>query len=72
MESAENKHIVHHFNLSHHSFISNVVIFEHCKTLNLQRSKIENFKIRILFRTQWYKSFDEKICSEYILNFIMT
>ena len=41
-------------------------------TFNLQRSKIENFKIRILFRTPWYKSFDEKICSEYILNFLMT
>ena len=71
MERAENKHIIHHFNLSHHSFISNV-IFEQCKTLNLQRSKIENFKIRILFRTPWYKSFDEKICSEYKLNFLMT
>ena len=67
-----NKHIVHHFNLSHHSFISNVVTFEYCKTFNLQRSKIENFKIRILFRTPWYKSFDKKICSEYILNFLMT
>ena len=67
-----NKHIVHHFNLSHHSFIWNVVIFQHCKTFNLQRSKTENFKIRILFRTLWHKSFDTKICSEYILDFLMT
>ena len=71
MESAENKYIVHHFNLSRHSFISNV-IFEQWKAMNLQRSKIENLKIRIIFRTPWYKSFDEKICSEYKLNFLMT
>ena len=57
-----NKHIVNRFNLSHHSFIWNVVIFEHCKTFNLQRSKIENFKIRILVRIPWYKIFDKKIC----------
>ena len=57
-----NKRIVHRFNLSHHSFIWNVVIFEHCKTFNLQRSKIENFKIRILVRIPWYKIFDKKIC----------
>ena len=56
-----NKNIVQLFNLSHHSFISNVVIFKHWKTLNLQLSKIENFEIRILFRTPWYKSFDKKI-----------
>ena len=42
------------------------------KFTNLQRLKIENFKIRILFWTLWYKSFDEKICREYILNFLMT
>ena len=57
-----NKRIVHRFNLSHHSFIWNVVICEHCKTFNLQRSKIENFKIRILVRIPWYKIFDKKIC----------
>ena len=67
-----NKHILHHFNLSHHSFIPNVVIFEHCKTFNLQRSEIENFKIRIHYRTPRYKSFNKKICSECILNFLMT
>ena len=41
------------------------------KFRNLQRSKIESFKIRILFRTL-FKNFDKKICSEYILNFLMT
>ena len=36
------------------------------------RPKKENFKIRILFRTPWYKSFDKEICSEYILDFLIT
>ena len=41
------------------------------KFRNLQRSKIESFKIRVLFRTL-YKNFDIKKSSEYILNFLMT
>ena len=31
------------------------------KFTNLQLSKIENFNIRILFRTPWYKSFDRDL-----------
>ena len=61
---------IHSNNLLYKIIIT--VIFEHSKTLNLQRLKIENFKIRILFRTPRYKSFDKKIFSEYIFSFLMT
>ena len=65
-----NKHIVHYFNLSHHLFILNVVIFEHGKTFSLQRSKIEKFEF--FFELRGIRVLIKNICSEYILNYLMT